>query len=310
MPRIHGYRLLLFLAVMALPTVKASTTVASGPVEAPGPTLVYGHSEYVTIGRKSADGAIATCPAKFYAVGGGFQLAGTSALAPAHVYNNYEKFVFATPDRNWEASAWNPKTGSKPTRLRAHVACLELGDKPRGLGTGVKVQKVPAATLATVEATCEGNRTVVGGGYQITGAVLYDRPLTVVGSFPTTKDGWAVEVLNPPKAPNISVTVFAICLAVAADRVDYQASAFAPIGRYDVNTASVTCPANSRAVSGGFDITIQGGGVAAYPATLLNSLPLLEGGRTGWTVKAVNTAPHPILMKKSQLRAFAVCLKS
>ncbi len=306
----HRRALVAPLLALALVCAVAAQARAEGPGDdsGVGNTVIINHSPYISIAANNSDGATAKCGQNHFTAGG-FEIKNVSLPFAAHVYQSAPKFG---SDRGWRSNAWNPKAAKGAVRLRSFALCLKrVSDKPTtDILYPTESGALTAATSRTLQATCGKGYQVVGGGFTVTGSVIPNQPLTVLGSFPTVEpEGWAVQVLNPPKAPNIEIQVRATCLKTKARNVVVATSPTVLLERHDADNTSVLCPQGSSVVGGGFRIIPSV--TTAYPANPLNSNPILRNGRTGWSTVAVNTAPHPfdLLLKTNRVRAFAVCLK-
>jgi hypothetical protein len=257
--------------------------------------LMYASSPEVTIARGAGGQVRALCPATHpKIVGGGFEITRSKAVQPPVPYDNFRGF------KNWIVSAYNPESFSGPARLQGFAICINIPLDDLRVKYPVKFANVPAATHATFEAVCPDKYKVVAGGYDIDGLVSKKHPFHIMGSFPTTDDGWAAEVFNPPGSPTIEFNVHAVCLREGRYRIVTKVSAAESLPRNSIRFTGVNCPTGFQVIGGGFDITGQ---QAAYPPYILHSYPT-----RGWRVAALNAAFNPILTKPANLRAFAVCI--
>jgi hypothetical protein len=293
------------LATLLVLALAPAVGLASGPAEhssAKANVTHYVNSGPVSVPPNAGLGTYVDCPGGALAVGGGFGIAGASSALPPHFYDDFPRL---SPSAGWQANIYSPKSAGKTAKLSIHGVCLSSDS---GLLYPKRQLKVPDGAFATLEPRCEANYTAVGGGVEIHGTVIPNRPLTVVSLFPTNKNGWAVEVLNPVDGYPISVEATAICLKVPRKRVVYAVSPLVQMGRFSVEAARAKCPAGRSVLSGGF--AIEGAGqMAPYPPRVLDSAPIHGTNGSGWYIRAVNTAPQFLLMKKATIKAFAVCLK-
>jgi hypothetical protein len=242
--------LLLFVALGGL-FICSSAAADSTPQALP--LLTYRWSAIANVGVGGTVVAKATCPLGYIVPAGGFHIERTGAVVNRpHVYDTHPENNII--DRDWVSAALNPTTLSARATLQSFIVCLRRptsGTLRNYLNAYKKSIDVPPASLATQVARCPAGFKVIGGGFDVDGSTLFNRPLTVVGSFPTTNNGWAARVFNPPGSPAISLEVWAMCLVDDFHEITYI-SASTPLPRTSVRTAEAECPAGMRIIGGGF----------------------------------------------------------
>jgi hypothetical protein len=213
--------------------------------------------------------ARARCPDQSVVIGGGF-----SAKPQMAVLSNFIN------DNTWFAHALN--TFKENEDLTVSAYCL---DKRFGATDQVTAEtKIPKQNSGHVTAACPAGALMTGGGFEVEGEDLE----VVTASYPSVL-GWQARALNLYDYQN-KLNAYAICLSPVRGRT---AIVFARVSVPAGNTGGgkAVCPANSIAISGGFDLEDD---LYIYRSNL--------SSKTEWEADAINRG-----IQNRTITVYAIC---
>lgn len=232
--------------------------------------------------------ATAQCPAGAQAIGGGYELAGSSSLTldvRGWVVRN------APAGSGWQVSWVGPE--ELDTQVWATALCLHT-DRTTTIESAATV---PSGSQESAAAACAPGTVLVGGGWWA------DPGLNVTVSMPAG-NGWAVtavDKINVGIARNLKA--YAVCLG------DPSAAYATTVASFDLHPGAVgpfegvDCPA------GGI---LTGGGFAAADSFFVSSVPYADSGQDpaddNWLVRLRVYSDWDPAGPTVELRIFGMCL--
>jgi hypothetical protein len=199
----------------------------------PGSPLIDQATDQVTVPAGGSATAIASCPSGSLLLGGGFASAAGIRITKS------------MPDPDvWLVTGLNTTNGDLP--LTAYATCLHNS------AGSVRVESAEVLVSGAPRALCQTGEILTGGGYAFETNTLEVYISTPVGN--PAPFSWSVNAHNLQDADQ-TITVYAVCLSGSGYTASLvrDAVAFAP-GTGLLNF-SMTCPAGSSMVSGGYEGT-------------------------------------------------------
>ena len=289
--------------------VHLSTEASAAALLPPKSQLQRRSSPIANVPQDGTAKPTVACPAGFVATSGGFHVpvVTNSAPHPAHVYDSFPNF--GTDPMSWNTSALNPKALSGPATVQGFVTCLnKASGSPLRVLYPEKAASVPGGTLTTIFAPCRAGYKAVGGGFDVNGTANFNRPFSILASFPGkvgTVEGWAVRIANPEDSSTVQAIAHAVCMLPGKDKIQAVASAKEPVPRNSIRVTDVNCPGVMNVLGGGF--MIEGAPeLGAFPPIVTSSYGNFKGA--DWTAIVANPRIFPVLTKAATLTVYAVCV--
>lgn len=265
-------------AVLAI-VAAAGFPAAAGPPSAPG--RLAGFDDVSSESFDAVQGQMSTatvvCPDGKVVAGGGGTNSGRGEVRMQHSW----------PDRDrWHSSVIHYEEQTR--RFSTKAVCGFVNDHTIASHTHTLT---PRAANRIFE-PCPAGLEVLGGGWYVEPGDYYlvyaSYPQARVGSSP---GGWTVQVFNESTNESINLRTYAVCgSGIANYHVEGRQPSERP--RDGLIGFTVPCPANSRALSGGFDF-FRG-------AYVISSLP---GPFTDWTIEGAVVTGDPEIT----YNVYAVC---
>jgi hypothetical protein len=293
MSRTHGLQPLKAAGVLiaALATFGAASAGAAGDSGSSARTAAQVETQLTTAGS-----AVARCPVG-KVVSGGFSAPGFSkkespvvrvgSAAVGRREWRVDAVMFGDdPNGQGDLGGADPSPPS-PGTIVSHAYCAET---PGRIKTHQSSVQVPLNGFGTVTARCGRGQRAIAGGFASPGLDIAARQgVVALSSRKAGKRGWTVEGLNTgdgvdqPAAAG-TLTAIAYCLKDGPRLI--ERSLQASVGKDQLRTFDVSCPAGTKAVSGGFDGNVGPLGEQLTAAGAVESFRMRRAA--GWTTSAIS----------------------
>lgn len=252
-------------AALALLATGAALGLSATAAAAPG--VVY---ETDTQPADPSGSASAGCPAGHKLAGGGGAISSPQLVAHPPFINSSGPFL-----KHW--LTYGHFAGGDQW-VTSYASCLRkpIG-RPKAVGGA---ETLPANDVVLASVKCPKGTRVTGGGLIVSGAVTaasLGPTAPFDGNDPDDKndDGWSGVAVNHSDS-SLTANVTALCLREGRRKLRY-----AKLG-FDTARVTVSCPAKTRIVSGGFSGNVHSNPIQNYPG---------QGGTVdpkAWTVAQFN----------------------